>query len=91
MVRGRGRVRCFIVTGGHKWVLYGSIAEGVGRGSASGLWLGGRLCSMLIVMLGGDLDLATWAQTWIHRPRPTSVRILLSDGDIVLKHLFMSE
>ena len=47
----RVRVRCFVVTGGHKWVLYGSVAERGGRGSASGLWLKGRLCSMLTVML----------------------------------------
>ena len=36
--------------------MYGSVAEGEGRGAASGLWLEGRLCSMLIVMLAGDLD-----------------------------------
>ena len=56
----RVRVRWFAVTGGQKWVLYSSIAEGGGRGSASGLWLEGRLCSMLTVMLGGNLDVATW-------------------------------
>ena len=38
----------------------GSVAEGGGRGATSGLWLEGRLCSMLTVMLGGDLDVATW-------------------------------
>ena len=54
------RVRCFIVTRGHKWVLYGSVAEGGGRGSASGLWLEGKLCSILAVMLGRDFDVATW-------------------------------
>ena len=58
--RVRVRVSCFGVTGGHKWVLYGSIAEGGGSGSASGLWLEGRLRSMLTVMLGGDMDVATW-------------------------------
>ena len=60
-VRVRVRVGCFVVTGGHKWVLYGRVAKGGGRGSASGLWLEGMLCSMLImtVMLGGDLDAAT--------------------------------
>ena len=36
-------------------MLYGSVAEGGGRVSASRLWLEGRLCSMLTVMLGGDL------------------------------------
>ena len=31
--RARGvRVRCFVVTGGHTWVLYGSVAKGGGRG-----------------------------------------------------------
>ena len=30
-----------------------------GRGAASGLWLEGRVCSMLKVMLGGDLDVPT--------------------------------
>ena len=29
------------------------------RGVTSGLWLEGRVRSMLIVMLGGDLDVAT--------------------------------
>ena len=33
-------------------MLYSSVAERGGRGSASGLWLEGGLCSML----GGDLD-----------------------------------
>ena len=51
-VTWRVRVRCSVVTGGHKWVLYS-------RGSASGLWLEGMMCSMLTVMLGGDLDVAT--------------------------------
>ena len=36
--------------------MYGSIAEGGGRGPASELWLKGRLCSMLTVVLDGDLD-----------------------------------
>ena len=36
--------------------MFGSIAEGGGKGSASGLWLEGRLCRMLTAMLGGDLD-----------------------------------
>ena len=40
--------------------MYGRVAAGGGRGAASGLWLEGRLCSMLTVMLGGDLDIATW-------------------------------
>ena len=34
--------------------VYSSVAEGCGRGVASGLRLEGRLCSMLSVMLGGD-------------------------------------
>ena len=33
--------------------MYGSVAEGGGRGVASGLRLKGRVCSMLTVMLGG--------------------------------------
>ena len=79
------------MTGGYiKWVLYGSVAGTGGRGSASGLWMEGRLCSMLTVMLDGDLDVATWVQTWILRRRPASVRTLLSDGDTVLKRLSMS-
>ena len=41
-------------------MLYGSVEEGGGRGSVSGLWLEGGLCSMLTVMLGADLDVATW-------------------------------
>ena len=52
------RVRCFVVFGGHKWVLYSSVAEGGVRGSASGSWLEGELCSMLTVMLSGDWDVA---------------------------------
>ena len=56
----RVRVRCFVVTGGNKGCcVYGSVAEGGGRGAASGLWLEWRLCSMLTVMLGGDLVVAT--------------------------------
>ena len=53
----RVRVRCFVVTGGH-WVL--CVRQRCGRRrvekSASGLWLEGTLCSMLTVMLGGDLE-----------------------------------
>ena len=45
--------------------MYGSVAEGVGRGSTSGLWLEGRLRSMLTVMLGGDLDAATLVRTLV--------------------------
>ena len=37
--------------------MYGSVAQGGGRGLASGLWLEGTLCSMLTVMLGGDIRL----------------------------------
>ena len=36
-----------------------SIAEGGGRRTASGLWLEGKVCSKLTVMLGGDLDVVT--------------------------------
>ena len=50
--------------------MHGSVAEGGGRVAASGLRLEGRLRSMLTVMLGGDLDVATRVQTWILRPRP---------------------
>ena len=39
--------------------MYGSVAERGGRGLASGLRLEGRVCCMLTVMLGGDLDIAT--------------------------------
>ena len=57
---GRGRGRCFVVTRGLKGVLcVWSVAEGGGTGAVSGLWLERRLCSMLTVMLGGDLDVAT--------------------------------
>ena len=59
--------------------------------SVAGLWLEGRLCSMLTVMLGEDLDVATWVQTWILRPRPTGVRDLLSGGAMVPKRLSLSE
>ena len=55
------------------WFVYSSIAEGGarggrggrgGRGATSGLWLGARvyMCSMLTVMLGGDLDVASWSK-----------------------------
>ena len=41
--------------------MYGSVAEGGGRGAVSGLWLlKGKVCSMLTMMLCGDLDVATW-------------------------------
>ena len=39
--------------------MYSSIAEGGDRGVASGLQLEGKLCSMLAVMLDGDLDVTT--------------------------------
>ena len=39
--------------------MYGSVAEGGGRGAVSRLRLEGRVCSMLTVMLGGDLDVTT--------------------------------
>ena len=68
--RVRARVRCFFIKG---CCVYGSVAEGGGKGSVSGLWLEGRLCSMLTVMLGGDLDVATRVYTWNLRPRPTDV------------------
>ena len=53
------KVRCFVVTG--RIVLacvYRRVAEGGGRGAASGLWLEGRLCSKLTVMQAGDLVIA---------------------------------
>ena len=34
--------------------MYGSVAEGGGRGAASRLWLERRVCSMQTVMLAGD-------------------------------------
>ena len=37
----------------------GFYEEAGGRGAASGLWLEGMVCSMLTVMLGRDLDIAT--------------------------------
>ena len=40
--------------------MYDSVAEGGGGGAASGLLLEERLCSMVTLMLGGDLDVATW-------------------------------
>ena len=55
----------------------------------SGLRLEGRVCGMLMVILGGVLGVVFRVQTWILRPRSTSVRTLLSDGDTVLKHLSM--
>ena len=42
---------------------------------------------MQTVMLSGDVDVATRFYTWIRRARPTGVRTLLSDCDIVLKRL----
>ena len=50
-IRVRVNVRCFVV--------YSNVAEGGGRKATSGLWLEGRLCSMLSVMLDGDLDVVT--------------------------------
>ena len=52
-VRDKARVRgrYFMVTGGHKGCcVYQSVADGGGRGVASGLQLEGRPCSMLTVM-----------------------------------------
>ena len=40
-------------------MLYGSVVEGGDKRSVSGLLLVGRLCSILTVMRGGDLDVAT--------------------------------
>ena len=71
--------------------MYSSIVEGGGRGLASGLRLERMVCSMLTVMLGGVLDVATRVETWILRLRPTGMRTLLLDRDTVLKHLSMSE
>ena len=54
-------VRCFVVTGRDKGVcVYGSVAQGAARGAVSGLWLEGRVCSMLTVML---------VETWISQIR----------------------
>ena len=46
----------FCRNGAHKWELYASVAEG-GVKAASGLWMEGRLCSMLTVMLDRDCRL----------------------------------
>ena len=55
-VRVRGRGRCFVVIGRYRGCcVYGSVSERRGRGVASGVRLKGRVCSMLTVMLGGDL------------------------------------
>ena len=43
--------------------MYDIVAEGGGRGLASGLRLEGRVCSMLTVMVGGDLNVATRVET----------------------------
>ena len=51
--------------------MYSSVVEG---GGASGLWLEGRVRSMLTVMLGGDLDFATRVQAWILTPRHIDVK-----------------
>ena len=48
-------LRCLVVAGGHRGCCVCG-AEGGGRGVVSGLRLEGRVCSMLTVMLGGDLD-----------------------------------
>ena len=56
----RVRVTCFVLTRIHKWVLYGSVVEGGGSGTASGLRLEGRLCSMPTVILGENLVVAFW-------------------------------
>ena len=66
--------------------VYGAAAEGGGREVTSVLRLEGRLCSMLTVMQGGDLDVATQVYTRILRPRLTGVCNRLSDCDTVLKH-----
>ena len=39
--------------------MYGSVAQGGRSGVASGVQLEGRVYSMLMVMLGGDLDVAS--------------------------------
>ena len=44
--------------------MYGSVADGGGRGAESELWLEGRACSMLTVMLGGDLDVV-WVRVGV--------------------------
>ena len=49
---------CFVAVADiRECCVYGSVAEGGGRGAVSaGLWL----FSMLTMMLCGDLDVATW-------------------------------
>ena len=44
--------------------VYSRVAKGGGRRAASGLWLEGRLCSMLTVMLGGDLEEGVRVRVW---------------------------
>ena len=39
--------------------MYCIVVEGGGRGAVSGLGLKGRVYSMVIVMLGGDVDVAS--------------------------------
>ena len=51
------------------YCVYDSVGEAGDRGSASELWLKGRLCSKLTLMLGDDLDVATRAYTWASNPR----------------------
>ena len=58
--------------------MYGSVVEGGGRGVESGLYLQGRVCSMLPAMLGGDLDVATRVETRILRPDPVRVRVAVT-------------
>ena len=47
----RVRLRYFVITGGYKGVLYDSFAEEGGREDASGLWLQGRLCGRVRVLV----------------------------------------
>ena len=57
--------------------MYCIVVEGGGRGAVSGLRLKGRVCSMVIVMLGGDVDVASqlWVYIWALRPRHVDMRI----------------
>ena len=45
--------------------MYVSVAEGGGREAESGLRLEGMVCSMLLVMLGGDLDIGVRGRCFV--------------------------
>ena len=72
--------------------MYGSVAEGGGRGVASGLWLEGKLQSMLTGMLTvrlghHDSDLNLDPKTQTHQ----CVCPMLSDRETLLKLLSMTD